>query len=620
MIWPPASAESTGDFPPPSPLQGDPAEAAAWADHLRSVGGHLLDYTWQVQFALRTLSGLSGRAVERIGRGLDSDLLPGAALVSGSVGEAERAVRVFAEAAEGWGRRGRGILLRADGRLRTIGATASRVCAMADAIGVTGPSTWREAPQARLPAPGAGSWGSEGMGGAMAARWEAAWALAAVAWQRALDGLAADAAEWRRLQEVRAEAERRVLSALAVTSLGRLLGAAETAAAGAAPFLAFALTGTHHGRGPASRRAAPAGLNAVLGPGALSAAGRAQAWRQLGLGAADVATLPVRQMVAIARATALPAWAREAASLELLHLAISSPAAVHGELGFVGSGIGVAELRADALRVHEAWRAAHDEARLLKGRPPVQLVGLGNHDGALTAAIVFGDLDRATRVGVNVSGMNSGASSIGSDAGGGAALFRAAQAHPGASGVATVTWIGYRAPDATEVNGMARAEAGGRELAAFLDGLRASRGPGEPPIERLSVFAHSYGSTTAAVALQHSGSRVDAFVTYGSAGFPTGVAPGALHADRVFATHAPGDQTAGFGRLGSHPIDPRRLEGVTVLSAEGGDGFLRVSSHDMHTEGVAPSPLNWGGKTGYLTQGTRSAAAMGGILLDGVPR
>ena len=395
---------------------------------------------------------------------------------------------------------------------------------------------------------------------------------------------------------------------------------------GAAAFVSFALTGQYLGEEGMAHRTPRPEVDAVLGREYPSAAELASAWRRLGIGSAEVSSLPVRTLAEIARAHGLPASARDAASRELLHLAISSPGVVHRELGFVGSGVSVAAFRADALRVHAAWREAKDDARLLRGQPGVQLLGIGNHDGALTAAIAFGDLDRATRIGVNVSGMKSGAASIASDVDGAAALFRAAHAHPGSPGgatastVATVAWVGYHSPDVAEVNGMARAEAGGTELAAFLDGLRASREPGSPPIERLSVFAHSYGSTTAAVALQHTDSRVDALVTYGSAGFPTGVSPGALHADRVFAMHASGDQTAGFGRLGSHPIDPRRLDGVSILSAEGGGGFLRVTSHDMHTEGTAPSRLNWGGKTGYLSAGTRSSAAMGGILLDGVPR
>ena len=590
------------------------------ADHLRWVDDRLLDFRWQLEFALRTVSGQSGRALGQVGKQLDAELLPGIELVSGSVREAERAFRGFAGAAEDWGGRGRRINLRAGERLQTIRWASERVCAISRELGAAEPETWREPPPVRLPVPSVGGGWPEALGGPALAWREAEWAHAAVAWRRALDGLAGDAREWRRLQEERWEAERRLVAALAATPLGRLLGAAGTAAMGAVPFVSFALTGQYRSREVMELRTPRPEVDAVLGRKYASGAELASAWRRLGVGPAEVAAFPVRTLAEIARAHALPASARDAASRELLHLAISSPGVVHRELGFVGSGVSVAELRADALSVHAAWREAKDDARLLRGRPRVQLLGIGNHDGALTAALAFGDLDRATRIGVNVSGMNSGAASFESDVDGGAALFRAASAHSRSAEVATVAWVGYRSPDVAEVNGMARAEAGGTELAAFLDGLRGSREPGSPPIERLSVFAHSYGSTTAAVALQRTDSRVDALVTYGSAGFPTGVSPGALHTDRIYAMHASGDQTAGFGRLGSHPIDPRRLDGVSILSAEGGGGFLRVTSHDMHTEGTAPSPLNWGGKIGYLSAGTRSSAAMGGILLDGVPR
>ena len=77
-----------------------------------------------------------------------------------------------------------------------------------------------------------------------------------------------------------------------------------------------------------------------------------------------------------------------------------------------------------------------------------------------------------------------------------------------AASVATVTWMGYDAPQINEVTDWPRsvgmpglAMRGGEDLAGFLKGINASRL--QDP--HLIALGHSYGSLTTGYALQHGG-------------------------------------------------------------------------------------------------------------------
>lgn len=127
---------------------------------------------------------------------------------------------------------------------------------------------------------------------------------------------------------------------------------------------------------------------------------------------------------------------------------------------------------------------------MLPGAPKVQMLGFGNHDGAITTAISFGDIDTASNIGVNVPGIGSTVDGIGNALGGAKELFRAADdANPGAT-YAMVTWYGYRTPGKPPgdngVWSMGRADAGATELADFLDGVHAFRALDQNTTPRMS--------------------------------------------------------------------------------------------------------------------------------------
>ena len=94
--------------------------------------------------------------------------------------------------------------------------------------------------------------------------------------------------------------------------------------------------------------------------------------------------------------------------------------------------------------------------------------------------------------------------------------------------VATVSWLGYDAPQMNEVTDWPRsvtmpnlARTGGDDLAAFYEGINASR-TDDP---HLTALGHSYGSLTTGYALQHDGTGVDDAVLFGSPGPAPGTAP-----------------------------------------------------------------------------------------------
>lgn len=111
----------------------------------------------------------------------------------------------------------------------------------------------------------------------------------------------------------------------------------------------------------------------------------------------------------------------------------------------------------------------------------------------------------------------------------------------------------------------------------------------------VSVVAHSYGTTTASLALAEDDVHVDAFVTLGSAGLPANLDSASdLRADAVFSGQAQdvwaidqarGDQWAWTGRLSpEHPINPIDPEFGSHSFSVAGDGTLRaVTDHGAVT-------------------------------------
>jgi hypothetical protein len=208
-----------------------------------------------------------------------------------------------------------------------------------------------------------------------------------------------------------------------------------------------------------------------------------------------------------------------------------------------------------------AVRRTLDEATRAAATPPtgpVLLLGLGT-DGPGAVAVSFGDPSRAEQVAVTVPGTSNAPGSAGlTDQA--VALRRRLDADDPATTHATVTWLGYDAPDSLAdpaVTSPAQATAGAPRLVADVAGWRAAADAAGRDGQRVTAIGHSYGSTVVGLAAAQ-GLAVDDVVLVGSPG--AGVA-------------SAGDLSPGRGHVwvGATEHDP-------VVAATGGRWFTSDGS------------------------------------------
>ena len=170
------------------------------------------------------------------------------------------------------------------------------------------------------------------------------------------------------------------------------------------------------------------------------------------------------------------------------------------------------------------------------------------------------------------------------------------------STTATVTWIGYQSPqlgwDLVGENSAAGdhlARAGAAQLVPFLQGIDAARDHDA----HLSVLGHSYGSTTAGLALQQA-TGVDDVVFFGSPGIGTNhLGDLSVPKGHTYYIEASWDPVGDLGRFG---IDPSHLDGIehasakdsTVVDPMTGEirHFTKVTGHSSYLDGDSTSQYN----------------------------
>lgn len=137
-------------------------------------------------------------------------------------------------------------------------------------------------------------------------------------------------------------------------------------------------------------------------------------------------------------------------------------------------------------------------------------------------ALSIGDLATARNIAVTVPGFSIDAASAPGLADRAINVYEAARYDGSAATTASMTWIGYDAPDnlldgsdGYAVLGEHLARRGGERLADLIDGLRSSR-EGEPA--HLTVIGHSYGSTATGHAATGDGLAADEIILVGSPG------------------------------------------------------------------------------------------------------
>jgi hypothetical protein len=217
----------------------------------------------------------------------------------------------------------------------------------------------------------------------------------------------------------------------------------------------------------------------------------------------------------------VPAWARDRANRLLLDRALSDPHTAAG-----------AALIARTV----AARIAREEAT---GRTvQIQLLDLAGDRVALS----LGDLDTSDEVALLVPGVgNTPEDDLGRLVGNAEDIAEATRGASSGATLATMVWLGYRAP-ATILTGTLRfaAEDGGPALARSLDGLAAARTATATGRPRTTVVAHSYGTVVVDEAADAPGRlAADAVVLLGSPGMEGHAT--SLEAPEVFAAASRGD-------------------------------------------------------------------------------
>jgi hypothetical protein len=273
----------------------------------------------------------------------------------------------------------------------------------------------------------------------------------------------------------------------------------------------------------------------------------------------------------------------------------------------------------------EAIRDALDKAP--DEGPIRQLVSFDLRNGTAVAAISVGNLDTAdnatmlvpgiqTTVEENMSGWTKTAQNLYNEQAKIANQYDMLGEDGEPLTVAVVAWLGYDTPgmppfDPGVWNDDAARE-GGADLALALDGVSAARDWGTND-ERLDVVGLSYGSTTAAAALELTSAGT--FVALGSPGVPGSVVD-ATYLDvakgQVWATEAVKDNVADMGRWSGRQ-DPTSLDfGAQVFGSDGSDEYKGTNTHGgaVHTKG----DQNYG----YLDSRTESIHNVGLITL-GLP-
>ncbi|HWI33907.1 MAG TPA: alpha/beta hydrolase [Lapillicoccus sp.] len=373
--------------------------------------------------------------------------------------------------------------------------------------------------------------------------------------------------------------------------------------------------------GPAS--AVPPGSGGLPGSGALPGSAHlptpasdvAMWW--IGLTAAEQESAVTQSPETIGSTAALPGWARDRANRLLLDRAESDLAAE------------VATLEPTP----RTWRDLFDSPGALAGQMTIgtfgggskrvayqQAVGklaavrqtrgvLDQHDGRQRQLLVFdvsgrsarvavsvGDVDRADHVAVVVPGFTT---TVQRDLAGSDRLSaelvdqtrHAATLIGDRREVAVVSWLAYDIPQTSDTLNSGHsvalrqsAEAGARSLADFLRGV--------PPERHLTVVGHSYGSTTAGLAVASGGTGIDDLVVLGSPGLGVErVTDLEIPAKRIHVLEADDDPVADLGWFGRDPSAMPEVDRLATQAAQLPDGFA----------GSAAS-----GHSRYLTSGTTS--------------
>ncbi|ROP64589.1 alpha/beta hydrolase [Curtobacterium sp. ZW137] len=316
-----------------------------------------------------------------------------------------------------------------------------------------------------------------------------------------------------------------------------------------------------------------------------------------GLGSADRARLERDAPVVVGNLDGVPYTVRDHVNRAVLAAGLADPHTAASESAMLG-------------QVRESLHRVADT-------PPKSLITLDTR-GAGRAAIAIGDLDTAADVTVVVPGMFFTVTgqmvdftATAGDLYAEQATLAPVAAPASGTGVAVVAWMGYRTPDLSNILSLDLAKTGAARLERTVDGIRELRDGQQP---RLGIVAHSYGSTTALMALASGHMSADSLTVLGSPGSDvTNASELAVSSGEVFVGGAHWDPIAGSGYFGTDPGVAGF--GSTILDLAG--GVDPEDAGDLFRRPV--------GHNDYLKPGTASlhdvaliAVGRGDMVRDGI--
>lgn len=230
-----------------------------------------------------------------------------------------------------------------------------------------------------------------------------------------------------------------------------------------------------------------------------------------------------------------------------------------------------------------------------------------------TIAIAIGDPDTADNLAVSVPGINTDGTSIPSYTQEAQNLYESARLSDPSTSSATIAWIGYNHPSGSNIGrtpfeGAARE--GGELLSDYVDGLKAAR-THEPAV--MTVFGHSYGSTTSSHAAAGDGLDVDNLVLLGSPGASGGVSHASdLNVPQVWVGNNSRDLVGALGDKGAFGAGTFFGAGLGRDPAEDDFGAIRFEAEAPDRNSVF---RNTSDHVKYYERGSESIFNMGQIMV-----
>lgn len=231
-------------------------------------------------------------------------------------------------------------------------------------------------------------------------------------------------------------------------------------------------------------------------------------------------------------------------------------------------------------------------------------------DGQGRAAIAIGNPDKSANTTVVVPGTSHSVTEGWLSADDATNLFNEASRADPTHATSVVAWMGYNAPDSLtdpQVGQTSLAHEGGALLAADVNGLNATHGPGS---SHMTVIGHSYGSTTVADAAAGYGMHTNDAVLIGCPGTDMARNAGDFHlapGGHVFVGAASTDPITQLGA-----IPQVHVPGTGVNLALGADPSLDGFGSTRFKAEVPGLTLN--DHSHYYERGTESLFSMADIV------